>query len=70
MLDPPAALVLGFFRDLAGGRQQWTIARNGYLQGLVRQRAIASLPGRLLGCPAWFAAEGSLALAQARPGAR
>ena len=70
VLEPPAALVLGFFRDLAGGRQQWTIARNGYLQGLVQQRAIASLPGRLLGCPAWFAGEGSLALAQARPGAR
>jgi len=70
VLDPPAALVLGFFRDLAGGRQHWTIAGNGYLRGLVRQRAIASLPGRLLGCPAWFAAEGSLALAQARPQAR
>jgi iron complex transport system substrate-binding protein len=69
VLDPPAALVLGFFRDLAGGRQHWTIAGNGYLRGLVRQRAIASLPGRLLGCPAWFAAEGSLDLAQARPGA-
>jgi iron complex transport system substrate-binding protein len=66
VLDPPAALVLGFFRDLAGGRHHWTIAGNGYLRGLVRQRAIASLPGRLLGCPAWFAAEGSLALAQAR----
>jgi iron complex transport system substrate-binding protein len=70
VLDPPAALVLGFFRDLAGGRQQWTIARNGYLRDLARRRAIASLPGELLGCPAWFAAEGSLALAHARSGAR
>jgi iron complex transport system substrate-binding protein len=74
VLYPPAALVLGFFRDLEGGRQHWTIAGNGYLRGLVRQRAIASLPGRMLGCPAWYAAEGSLALAQAharpRSGAR
>jgi iron complex transport system substrate-binding protein len=70
VLDPPAALVLGFFQDLAGGRQHWTIAGNGYLRGLVHQRAVASLPGRLLGCPAWFAAEGSLALAHARPRAR
>ena len=70
VLNPPAALVLGFFRDLAGGRQHWTIAGNGYLQGLVRQRAIASLPGRVLGCPAWFAAEGSLALAKAHSGVR
>ena len=29
--------------------------------------AIASLPGSMLGCPAWFAADGSLALAKARP---
>lgn len=65
VLNPPAALVLGFFKDLAGGRQHWTIAGDGYLRGLIRQRAVASLPGRLLGCPAWYAAEGSLALAQA-----
>jgi iron complex transport system substrate-binding protein len=65
--NPPAALVLGFFRDLAGGRQHWTIAGDGYLRGLVRQRAIASLPGSLLGCPAWFAADGAAALAAARP---
>jgi len=66
-LDPPRALVLAFFRDLAGGRQHWTIAGNGYLQDLMRRRAIASLPGSMLGCPAWFAADGALALAQARP---
>jgi iron complex transport system substrate-binding protein len=70
VLNPPAALVLGFFRDLAGGRQHWTIAGNGYLRGLVQRRAVASLPGRVLGCPAWFAAEGSLALAQTRSGVR
>jgi iron complex transport system substrate-binding protein len=69
VLDPPAALVLGFFRDLAGGRQRWTIAGNGYLQDLARRRAIASLPGSILGCPAWFAADGALALAKARPAA-
>jgi iron complex transport system substrate-binding protein len=67
VLNPPRALVLGFFRDLAGGRQHWTIAGNGYLKALVAQRAIASLPGSMLGCPAWTAADGVLALAQARP---
>jgi iron complex transport system substrate-binding protein len=67
VLDPPAALVLGFFRDLEGGRQHWTMAANGYLRQLTRQRAIASLPGSMLGCPAWFAADGALALAKARP---
>jgi len=70
VLNPPAALVLGFFRDLAGGRQNWTIGRNGYLQSLMRQRTVASLPGRVLGCPAWFAADGSQMLAQARSAGR
>lgn len=68
-LDPPAALVLGFFRDLDGGRQHWTIAGNSYLNGLAQRRTIASLPGSMLGCPAWFAADGALALAKARPAA-
>jgi len=68
VLQPPRALVLGFFRDLAGGRQHWTIAGNGYLQGLAAQRTIASLPGSMLGCPSWTAADGALALTQARPG--
>ncbi len=67
VLHPPAALVLGFFRDLAGGRQHWTIAGNGYLQDLMRRRTIASLPGSALGCPAWFVADGAVALARARP---
>jgi iron complex transport system substrate-binding protein len=65
--NPPTALVLGFFRDLAGGRDHWNIAGDGYLRGLVRRRAIASLPGSELGCPAWFAADGAAALAAARP---
>ena len=69
VLRPPTALVLGFFRDLAGGRQHWTIAGNGYLQALIRRRTIASLPGSVLGCPAWYAADGALTLAQARLGA-
>ena len=67
VLNPPAALVLGFFRDWAGGRQHWSIAGAGYLRDLARRRAIASLPGSILGCPAWFAADGALALAKARP---
>lgn len=66
VLDPPNALVLGFFRDLAAGRQRWTIGGNSYLQALASRRTIASLPGSRLGCPAWYAADGALALATAR----
>jgi iron complex transport system substrate-binding protein len=67
VLRPPAALVLGFFRDLENGGQRGTIAGNGYLQALAQRRTIASLPGSILGCPAWFAADASAALAAARP---
>jgi iron complex transport system substrate-binding protein len=67
VLHPPAALVLGFFRDLEGGRQHWTIAGNGLVRDLARRRTIASLPGSMLGCPGWFAADGVAAMAQARP---
>jgi len=65
-LRPPRALVLGFFTDLKGGRQHWTIAGNGFLRSLVRERSVASLPGRLLSCPDWLAADGTLAIARAR----
>lgn len=67
VLQPPQALVLGFFTDLAGGRQHWTIAGNSLVRDLARRKTIASLPGSILGCPAWFVADGSLALAKARP---
>ena len=66
VLQPPAALVLAFFSDLAGGRQRWTIAGNGYLRRLAAERTIASLPGSMLGCPAWTSADGALALAKSR----
>ncbi len=66
VVDPPQALVLGFFRDLGGGRQHWTIAGNGYLRALAARRTIASLPGLDLACADWSAADGALALAEAR----
>jgi iron complex transport system substrate-binding protein len=64
--DPPPAMVLGFFIDLASGTQHWTLAGNGRFRALAQQRAVASLPGSLLSCPAWFVADGSRALAKAR----
>lgn len=66
-LRPPTALVLGFFLDLADGRQLRSIAGERYLRHAAASRVIASLPGSMLGCPAWFAADGALALARARP---
>jgi iron complex transport system substrate-binding protein len=67
VLDPPVALVLAFFKDLAGGRQHWTIGDASRVESLTGRPVIASLPGSIVGCPAWFAADGALALARAAP---
>jgi iron complex transport system substrate-binding protein len=63
-LQPPQALVLGFFDAFSLGRTWWSPARAGPMQA-ARGRAIASLPGAVLGCPAWFAADGAVTLAKA-----
>ena len=66
---PPDAFVLGFFdRDSLAG-QRWSIGRHAALKGALKGRTIASLPAAILGCPAWFAADGprDLAAARARP---
>jgi iron complex transport system substrate-binding protein len=64
-LDPPQALVLGFFDAFAQARTWWSPARSGVMRNLTRTRALASLPGRLLACPAWYTADGALALSRA-----
>jgi iron complex transport system substrate-binding protein len=63
-LRPPEAVVLGFFDAYSLSRTWWSPARSEPMQA-VRGRAIASLPGAVLSCPAWFAADGALSLAKA-----
>ncbi len=65
-IDPPSALVLGFFDAFGLAEQQWGPGRHGLLQAMARQRAIATLPASELGCPAWFAADAVQTLALAR----
>jgi iron complex transport system substrate-binding protein len=67
VLNPPVALVLAFFRDLADGRQHWAVGDAGRVESLTGRPVIASLSGTIVGCPAWFAADGALALARAAP---
>jgi iron complex transport system substrate-binding protein len=70
ILYPPAAVVLGFFDAAQGALQHWNLGRRASFQRLAEHRAIVSLPGAILGCPAWFAAGGAAAIAnaKARPG--
>jgi iron complex transport system substrate-binding protein len=65
-IDPPQALVLGFFDPYGLAAQGWGAGHSGLVRLLVRQRAIASLPASEIACPTWVAADASLALAQAR----
>jgi len=65
VLNPPRAVVLGFFDLTRAGADRWGPGRHAALRQATRGRVIASLPGAMLGCSAWFAADGARALAEA-----
>ena len=64
---PPDAFVLGFFDRGSLAGQRWSIGRHEALRRTMAGRTLAELPASILGCPAWFAADGPRALAAARP---
>jgi iron complex transport system substrate-binding protein len=67
VMTPPRAVVLGFFDRTRAGSDRWGPGRHAALKQAVAHRTIASLPGAVVGCPAWFAADGVALLAQASP---
>jgi iron complex transport system substrate-binding protein len=66
-LEPPQAVVLGFFDTFQLAGDSWGAGRHAVLRKVVRTRAIASLPGAMLGCPDWGAAEAAELLAARAP---
>ena len=68
--SPPAAIVGGFFDPAAVSREPWGIGRHRVLRDLMRRKALISLPASILGCPAWFAADGAARIAAAAPSRR
>jgi len=66
-LNPPSAVVLGFFDTFQLAGDSWGPGRHAVLKDIVRTRAVASLPGSLLGCPDWGAAEAAERLAARAP---
>ncbi len=64
--DPPDAFVLGFFDPASTAAQRWSIGRHTALRRAMAGRTLAVLPATILGCPAWFAADGAAILARAR----
>jgi iron complex transport system substrate-binding protein len=65
VLKPPKAVVLGFFDLTRAGADRWGPGRHAALRQATRGRVVASLPGAMLGCSAWFAADGARVLAEA-----
>ncbi|WP_296451711.1 ABC transporter substrate-binding protein [Phenylobacterium sp.] len=66
-LSPPRAVVTGFFDTFQLAGDSWGIGRHRILQRTVRRSAVASLPGAMLGCPDWSAAEAVEMLARKAP---
>lgn len=67
VLKPPALVVFGFF-DTAAQLGRWSPGRRYAGLGFRRTRTAAALPGSMLGCPAWFAADAAERLAAGAPG--
>jgi iron complex transport system substrate-binding protein len=67
-LHPPSAVVLGFFDTFQLAGDSWGMGRHHVLRQIAHERAVASLPGAMLGCPDWSAAEAAVRLAAKAPG--
>lgn len=65
VMTPPTAVVLGLFDLAKAGSDRWGPGRHAALREAIRTRTVADLPAKVVGCAAWFAADGSLALAEA-----
>jgi iron complex transport system substrate-binding protein len=61
VMHPPRRFVLGFFEGDTSAA--WGPGRQGVLRRLAATRIADSLPGSILGCPAWFAGDAVQSLA-------
>lgn len=67
VLDPPEAVVLAFFDTPTYASSSWAPGRHALMQERLRERAVASLPGRMIACANWGAAEAAEVLAGQAP---
>lgn len=66
VLQTPRRFVLGFFDARRADRR--AVGRHPSVRRRTEVHTVASLPGSMLGCPAWFVADGSWMIARAAPG--
>jgi iron complex transport system substrate-binding protein len=65
-MKPPAAIVEGFFETIYASLARWSPGRHEVVRRIAAQRTVVSLPGTLMGCPAWFSADAVARMAGAR----
>ena len=63
VLSPPTLVAFGFFDQNMEAYERWSVGRERVLNELAARRGTVSLPGAILGCPAWFVADGAAQLA-------
>lgn len=66
-LDPPQAVVTAFFDTRTFANASWSPGRHALMRRIVRDRAVASLPGPTVACANWGAAEAVELLADRAP---
>lgn len=66
-LHPPQAVIEGFFDDQSENRTRWSPGRHDAMTRLMARRTLVSLPGSMLGCPAWFVGDAVARIAAAAP---
>jgi iron complex transport system substrate-binding protein len=57
VLDPPGAIVAGFFTLASERASNWSAARHPAFRAVFEQAQVVHLPADLLSCPAWFSVE-------------
>jgi iron complex transport system substrate-binding protein len=67
VLDPPQAVVMGFFDTQTFASESWAPGRHALMRKVLRQRAVASLPGAMIACANWGAADAVELLAAKAP---
>jgi len=67
VLHPPSAIVAAFFDPYSAAAQHWNPGRSRLLARIVARRMVVSLPPTILACPAWFAADASQLIVEAKP---
>jgi iron complex transport system substrate-binding protein len=67
VLDPPQAVVTGFFDTQTASGAGGSPGRHALMRRLVREHAVANLPGAMIACPNWGAAQAVELLAAKAP---